>query len=46
MLATSPNIDFADEIVIDTLITHNNEVVNKRIRGLLGLPELKTAEAS
>lgn len=39
-------IDFADEIVIDTLITHNNEVVNKRIRGLLGLPELKTAEAS
>jgi len=39
-------INFADEIVIDTLITHENEIVNKRIRGLLGLPELKTAEAS
>ena len=34
------NLDLEDEITRDTLVTHDGEVVNPRIRDILGLPEL------
>lgn len=37
------NIDFDDEIVIETMISHQGEVPNSKMRGLLGLPELVPA---
>jgi NAD(P) transhydrogenase subunit alpha len=39
-------IDYSDQIVIDTLIAHEGEVVHARMRSLLGLPELKTETAA
>ena len=38
-------LDRADEIVRDTLVTHNGEVLQARVRELLGLPPLETAPA-
>ena len=38
-------LDRADEIVRDTLMTHNGEVLQARVRELLGLPPLETAPA-
>jgi NAD(P) transhydrogenase subunit alpha len=35
------NIDFEDEIVKETMIAHEGEVPHARMRGLLGLPEIK-----
>ena len=39
------NIDFEDEIVIETVVAHNGEVPHARMRSLLGLPELTKPEA-
>lgn len=36
-------IDFNDDIVKETLIAHQGEVPHARMRGLLGLPEIKAA---
>ena len=36
-------LDREDEIVRDTLVTHQGEVVHPRVRELLGLPALQTA---
>ncbi len=41
-----PNIDVTDEVIGDTLLTRDGEVVNNRIRELLGLEPLKTEEES
>jgi NAD(P) transhydrogenase subunit alpha len=38
------NIDFEDEIVVETVVAHGGEVPHARMRSLLGLPEIKTAE--
>lgn len=37
------NLDFSDDIISDTVVTHDGELVNTRIRELAGLPELTTA---
>ena len=39
------NIDFEDEIVRETVVAHEGEVPHGRMRGLLGLPEIKAPEA-
>jgi NAD(P) transhydrogenase subunit alpha len=36
-------IDLEDEIVRETLVTHNGEVVHPRVRELMGLPALQAA---
>ncbi|MXR70905.1 Re/Si-specific NAD(P)(+) transhydrogenase subunit alpha [Shewanella sp. JBTF-M18] len=38
------NLDFDDEIVRDTVVTHQGEVVNARLRDLLSLPPLAATE--
>ena len=35
-------LDLEDQIIRDTLLTHNGEVVNPLVRQLLGLPEIST----
>src|SRR5690606_20740735 len=37
------SIDFNDEIVKETLVAHQGQVPHPRMRGLLGLPEMKAA---
>ncbi|MCH2559046.1 MAG: Re/Si-specific NAD(P)(+) transhydrogenase subunit alpha [Alcanivorax sp.] len=37
-------LDFEDQIVADTVISHNGDVPQARLREMLGLPELKKAE--
>ena len=32
------NLDLEDQIIQDTLLTHNGEVVNAQVREMLGLP--------
>lgn len=39
-------IDFEDEIVSETVIAHNKEVPQSRIRSILGLPELTAPEVA
>ena len=41
-----PNIDVSDEVIGDTLLTRDGEVVNNRIRELLSLEPLKAEEES
>jgi len=38
------NMDMEDEIIGDTMVTKNGEVVSPRVRELLGLPQPETAE--
>lgn len=38
-------LDAGDEIIRDTLVTNDGQVVNPRIRTLLGLPELELAKS-
>ncbi|GIU37117.1 NAD(P) transhydrogenase subunit alpha [Shewanella colwelliana] len=38
------NLDFDDEIVRDTVVVHQGDVVNARIRTLLGMPEIAAPE--
>ena len=37
-------LDFEDQIVTDTVISHDGDVPHARLREMLGLPELKKAE--
>ncbi len=37
------NVDLDDEIIADTLVTQNGEVVQSRVRELLGLPSLQVS---
>ena len=37
-------LDFEDQIVTDTVISHDSDVPHARLREMLGLPELKKAE--
>ncbi len=37
-------LDFEDQIVADTVISHDGDVPHARLREMLGLPELKKAE--
>jgi proton-translocating NAD(P)+ transhydrogenase subunit alpha len=39
-----PRIDVRDEIVRDTLLTRDGEIVNRRVREFFGLPPLAAAE--
>ena len=36
-------MDFEDQIVTDTVISHDGDVPHARLREMLGLPELKNA---
>jgi NAD(P) transhydrogenase subunit alpha len=38
-------VDLADEITRETMVTHEGEVTNVRMRELLGLPAAATASA-
>lgn len=38
------HLDFDDEIVRDTVVVHQGEVVNARIRSLLGMPDIAAPE--
>jgi H+-translocating NAD(P) transhydrogenase subunit alpha len=38
-------LDFKDEIIRETLVTHDGEVVNARVREFFGLPALQSAPA-